>query len=226
MVRNDLARLNLICVVFVFFSGIRVWGQANPCLYNGSQIMKTSVFFQHLSYAKLLLSGSDNKADSIWSVANSREILECMVSDTMLEKRSRFFAAEILFTKSDWMPTGQMKADVALLYAEALLGNYAEKANPWGLPDDVGMIGEHVVLLGDEAIKAYYPLLSCKTSVQYYGSKAATAGKIYKYRVKDIAATYISSLLKKTFHAERAPIFRDLQITRLKKAVRKSGIIG
>jgi hypothetical protein len=182
-------------------------------------------FFQNVSYTRLFLSGGDSKSDSIWNEGSNREALECMVADSAIEKRSRFLAAELLFVKSDWIPSGQLKTDVAFLYADALVGNYTEKANHWGLPDDVGMVGKHVLLLGDDAMRAFYPLLNCKTPVHYLGSKAATAGRIYKYRIKDIAATYISRLLEKNFDAERSRIFRNAQIRKLKRAVRKSGII-
>jgi hypothetical protein len=215
----------LLSCCFWIISEKQLHSQSGRCDNYHQQISAMNSFFQNVSYTRLFLSGGDSKSDSIWNEGSNREALECMVADSAIEKRSRFLAAELLFIKSDWIPSGRLKTDVAFLYAEALKGNYTEKANHWGLPDDVGMVGKHVLLLGDDAMVAFYPLLSCKTPVHYYGSKVATAGKIYKYRIKDIAATYISSLLNKTFNAERAPVFRDLQIARLKRAVRKSGII-
>lgn len=208
-----------ICLLGLIIPDVKA--QSDKCAMPEQKIKSRVDFFHSTNYSKLFLRGSKSLSDSVWALDSSREILECIVEKNDIDGRSRFFAAEVLFTHSKWRPEGPLKRTVALLYAEALKENYTDIANPWGLPDDLGNIGKHVILLDEEAIKAFSPLLDCRIPLTYAGSRAATAGMLYKYRVKDVAATYISEQLGRSFNGERAPLLRNIQIRKLKHILRK-----
>lgn len=215
------ARKTFIIALIVLLVLPGLSGQTGVCNVQEKKIIHRVNFFKETDYASLFLQGMETLADSIWGLDSSRQILECIVAKPEVDNRSRFFAAEILFKHSKWQPEGQLKTNVALLYAEALKKDYTGIANPWGRPDDPGDIGRHVILLGDEAIKAFYPLLTCNTPLIYGGSKVATMAKRYKYRVKDVAANYISILLGRSFEGDRKPFFRNFEIRQVKRAARK-----
>jgi hypothetical protein len=209
----------LIFISLLTFTGLRA--QPAKCIVQEQKIIHRVNFLKATDYSSLFLRGMETLADSIWRLDSSRQILECIVAKSGVDNRSRFFAAEILFKHSDWKPEGQLKTNVALIYAEALKEDYTGVANPWGRPDDPGDIGRHLILLGDETIKAFYPLLTCNTPLIYAGSKVATMAKRYKYRVKDVAATYISILLGHSFEGDKKPFFRNFAIRKVKRAAKK-----
>jgi hypothetical protein len=174
-------------------------------------------YLKSTNYPELFFMGSYSAADSIWDSDTTGIILQTIVADEKADSRSRFFSAQILFSHSEWIPSGELKKEVAGLYASALRHNYTDVANPWGLPDDYGDAGKNVVKLGKDAIDAFRPLLHCKKRLVYIGSKTATVGKIYRYRVKDVAACYINAILNWKFVLEeKIPVRRRLTICRLK----------
>jgi hypothetical protein len=96
-------------------------------------------------------------------------------------------------------------------------------ANPWGLPGvPDGQIAAHVLRLGEAAIPALLPLLDDDTPVQFSGSKEATYGNRFAWRVKDIAASLISRIRGIPFEADALPAARDSAIVRLKTSVKRS----
>jgi hypothetical protein len=174
-------------------------------------------YFRSTDYDELFFAGSYTMGDSLWDADTTGKILQAIVADKKVDSCSRFFAAQILFDNSDWMPIGEEKMEVAELYARALKDNYTGVANPWGIPDDDGDAGEHLVALGEDAVIALRPLLTCNRSLFYAGSKTATMGKLYSYRVKDIAACYINTILDlKCFLDKKKPLRRNLTIHRLR----------
>ena len=55
--------------------------------------------------------------------------------------------------------------------------------------------------------------------VYYAGSQEATFGNSYRYRVKDLAAFYISQIGNSPFEVDEAPRKRDEEIEKLKNTL-------
>lgn len=178
-----------------------------------------ATYFDSTGYRYVFMMGSYSEADSIWDLDSSREVLERIVSDDKFSKRAAFFAAEILFDHCDWRPEGDLKFRVARIYAMALKENYAGIGNPWGVPDDTGDIGKHILSFGEVLVIEFKPLLKCETPVRYEGSRTATMGNDGKYRVKDIAASYICAIRNMKFDATQDPKDRDKQIKKIRKKI-------
>jgi hypothetical protein len=178
-----------------------------------------AAYFDSARYREVFMMGQRTEADSIWELDSSRQVLEGIVSDDAYSKRAAFFAAEILFDHSDWRPEGILKMRVAEIYAAALKENYTTIGNPWGLPDDTGDIGEHILDFGEVLVIEFKPLLRCETPVRYEGSKTATMGRDGKFRVKDIAASYIGAVRHIEFDASQDQKGRDKQIRKMRRKI-------
>ncbi|HTF06105.1 MAG TPA: hypothetical protein VK826_18875 [Bacteroidia bacterium] len=174
-------------------------------------------YLDSTSYWALFFRGSYTKADSIWYADTSGSVLKQIVQRDDLNKCTQFFAAEILMQHSDWKPEGPLLKKVAELYATALRENYAEVGNPWGRPDDVGDIGRRIARMGDAVVVAFRPLLKCKTTVYYAGSKRGRKGRYTKYRVKDIAASHICAIRNIEFDGDCKRWKRNMQIRKLRR---------
>lgn len=168
-----------------------------------------------------LFEAPDQRAlDALWEDGRSRPVLESLVADTAADWRARFLAAEILFTKLPGYPPAEAKADLAAVYAAALRDVPNSAANPWGLPGTVdGPIARHVLELGDAAVHALGGLLEDTRLVVYEGSKEATFGNSFHYRVKDIAAALIARIRKLPIVSDESPAVRDSAIQKLMRAV-------
>jgi hypothetical protein len=110
---------------------------------------------------------------------------------------------------------------IAEVYAHALEQNLTGMANSWGLLyelDDAGPVGIRFVMLGEAAVPALVRLLdNAGAPLIYDGSKEATVGNAYHYRIKDFAAFYLGRIrrIPVTFHRELAE--RDQEIARLEQ---------
>lgn len=176
-----------------------------------------AAYLKSTDYSHLFFMDAYTKGDSIWDSDTTGRVLQIIVADNKVDYCSRFFSAQILFSHSSWVPEGELKKAVADLYARALRDNFTEVANPWGIPDDYGDAGKNVVKLGEDAIEAFRPLLHCRKKMFYIGSKTATIGGIYRYRVKDIAANYIIAIKNFRYSLdEKMPLRRRLTICHLK----------
>jgi hypothetical protein len=170
-----------------------------------------------LGYTELFMRYDEEAIDSIWDRPNAPAALAELVLDSSAADQARFLAAEVLFARDDSYPPDSVKSQLAPVYAAALTGNYTEMANPWGLPEELdGEVGQHVVQLGESAVPSLVPLLEDDTSIQYGGSKEATYGNAYQYRVKDVAAFLIGQITGLAYEVHMSPTDRDTEIETLK----------
>jgi hypothetical protein len=161
--------------------------------------------------------------DRIWADAANRPVLEALVADAAQPLAARFLAAEVLFAR-DFAFTARVSATlVADIYAGALEHNLTGMANSWGLlyeHDDAGPVGIRFVMLGEAAVPALLRLLgNASAPLIYDGSKEATVGNAYHYRVKDFAAFYLGRIRRIPVAFHREPAERDQEIARLAQQV-------
>lgn len=176
-------------------------------------------YFTANNYYGIFILNAGEPADSIWEIRENRTVIDSILLQHTAAPRVLFICAEVKFYKTNWKPSPAECKWLAPLYAKALKENFTKVGNPWGLPDDHGDIGEHVLLMGDDAVMAFKPLLRCRTPLTYIGSRDATTGKMYAFRVKDIAANYISELKGLDFEVDKSPRKRDKLIRDLKKKI-------
>ncbi len=177
---------------------------------------------------ELLAVGYDNffhrmdeeALDRIWRAPNAMNRLAELALDVNAEPLARFLAAEILAHKHSLPEDVEKQTKLAELYATALAENFTGTANPWGLPGTLdGATGEHVVSLGEAAVPHLIGLLDNDARAFYEGSQEATYGNSYAYRVKDLAAFYISRIRDVAFAIDRDPDVRDREIAKLKQSL-------
>ncbi len=177
-------------------------------------------YFDSTTYWHMFNMGFETRADSIWYAdEDSRTILETIVYDDSISTRSRFIACEILFDHCEWDPQGPIRATIASIYATALRDNYTGSGNAWGLPENTGDIGDNILQFGELLVIAFKPLLNCERPVIYFGSRTATSGQNGKFRVKDIAASYICAVRHIEFDGSEDPAGRDRQIRKIKRKI-------
>jgi hypothetical protein len=169
-----------------------------------------------LGYLELFLRYDDQTLNGVWNQPNAPAELANLVMDSSASSQARFLAAEILFYKDKSYPSDAAKPTLAQIYATALVENYTGIANPWGLPGYLDSVGEHVVDLGDAAVPALVPLLDDETPLLYGGSQEATLGNSYGYRVKDMAAFFISRIKGIAYTVYQTAAERDAEIENLK----------
>jgi hypothetical protein len=159
--------------------------------------------------------------ERVWADPQNRPALEALVADPAQPLDARFLAAEVLFTRDFTFAARVGAAVVADIYAHALEQNLTGMANSWGLlyeHGDAGPVGTRFLMLGEPAVTALSRLLDDAGSpLVYAGSKEATVGNAYHYRVKDFAAYYLGQIRRVpvTFHPELAD--RDQEIAGLKQ---------
>lgn len=109
---------------------------------------------------------------------------------------------------------------IAEVYGQALEHNLTGMANSWGLlyeHHDAGPVGIRFVMLGEPAVPALTRLLdNASAPLIYDGSKEATVGNAYHYRIKDFAAYYLGRIRRVPVAFHREPTERDQEIARLK----------
>jgi len=181
-------------------------------------------------YSSLFLSSGTDKVDKLWKT-HKKESFVRLLNDSSVDDNVRFLAAEILFHKSEGFPSKNSYEVLASIYAHALImtGVSNEKfmlaANGWGYlyeMDSVGFIGERLILIGEPAVKYLKGLLENNDNVLYEGSEEATLGNSYRYRIKDIAAFYISKIKKIPVKFHKNIEERDREIARLKELLKEN----
>jgi len=170
-----------------------------------------------LGYEDLFMRLDTANVDRVWSGQGAPQQLRELVLESRADPSARFLAAEILFARAPEFPPDDLKRPLAQIYARALAT--AEVANPWGLPGEVGPVGQHLLQIGDAALQPLLELLDDRRRVAYIGSKDATFGNSYAYRVKDLAASYVSLLGDLPYPVREGPADRDREIESLRKAV-------
>lgn len=168
-----------------------------------------------------VLPAHEQTIERVWADPQNRPVLEALVADPAQPLAARFLAAEVLFTRDFTFTARVGGAMVADVYAHALEHNLTGMANSWGLlyeHSDAGPVGIRFVMLGEPAVPALLRLLDNDSGpLVYAGSKEATVGNGYHYRIKDFAAYYLGQIRRVpvTFHRELAE--RDQEIARLKQ---------
>jgi hypothetical protein len=166
------------------------------------------------SYEALLLRADHGAIDDLWA-RYPRDAFVRLLSDPAADPKAVFLAAEIGFYKDRSLVTSADPDTLARAYSHALAENLTGVANPWGLPDEIGPVGRHLMSLGQAAIPHLMDRLEDETPMAYGGSEAATLGNGYRYRVKDIAAFYLSRIATLVYPVHRDPAQRDVEIRAL-----------
>ena len=163
---------------------------------------------------------------TVWAEAGNVAPLKAIVVNENTPMKARLLACEVLM-KNDFtfLRDEDVEIDrVAAVYTDALVNNTTGMANSWGFlyeHDDAGPIGIMLVMLGDEAIPELTKLLDNETVHMYHGSKEATIGNGYQFRVKDFAAYYICEIknIEAVYHETHTA--RDEEIEKLKTLLAK-----
>jgi hypothetical protein len=168
-----------------------------------------------------VLPAHDQTVERVWADPQNRPVLEALVADTTQPVAARFLAAEVLFARDFTFTSRISPAMVAEVYARTLEQNLTGMANSWGLlyeHNDAGPAGIRFVMLGEPAVPALTRLLDNDGApLLYDGSKEATVGNGYHYRIKDFAAYYLGRIRRIPVVFHREPGERDQEIARLKE---------
>lgn len=162
----------------------------------------------------------DQTIDRIWADPENRPLLDSVLADTSISSEAKFLAAEVFFKKDILFMQRHAPEKVAAIYVEALKNNWTGMANSWGLMykhEDEGPVGIAFLTIGEKAITPLSGLLDDETILQYQGSREATVGNAYRYRVKDAAAYYIGRILGAPLVYYPEISDRDAQIDRLRE---------
>jgi hypothetical protein len=187
----------------------------------------------YYGYDKLFQSGSNTIIDSLYDNGKNTKSLINIVSKREFDILARLLASEILFTKQKDYPPKYLYGPLGDVYALALLitgdtanpklsGNlwgYMYEADRLGIKDD-GMLGTHLLGLGEESLPFLIPLLDEESTIIYEGSQEATIGNALNYRVKDAAAYYISKIKNIPVKFYQDFEERDKEIERLKNQLK------
>lgn len=165
----------------------------------------------------------DETIGSIWSDPANRQLLDQVIEDDQVSTEARFLACEVFFKNDIFFMQRHAPEKIAEIYTEALSQDLTGMANSWGLLyewEDEGPVGIAFLTIGKKSIPALSRLLDDeRTILKYQGSKEATVGNAYRYRVKDFAAYYIGRILGNPlkYHPEFKD--RDVQIATLKRSL-------
>jgi hypothetical protein len=170
-------------------------------------------------YTDLFLRSDYNAVNEIWAGENALEELHKIITNDAEPVLTRFLASEILFYKDNSFPSSEKeKKTLAGIYVKILSNGGTINGNIWGLPGFTGIAGEHLLKAGrEENITLLKQQLDNQQSVLYDGSREATFGNEYGYRVKDIAAFYLGILLNLPYVVLKEPARRDAAIEQLKQ---------
>jgi hypothetical protein len=175
---------------------------------------------RNLGFKELFFRQDGSAMDSIWKESEDGYRLEQVIRDLNADPLARFLAAEIMFSKNVNFPSEEIKPVLVSVYAAALKENFTGLANPWGLPGKPdGTTGQHFVALGEIAVPELLRLLDDNTVISYGGSKEATFGNSYRYRVKDLAAYFIANIKELPLKIDKDPNMRDIEIAKLQASL-------
>ncbi len=171
-----------------------------------------------LGYPELFLRLDQTALDRVWRDGAGRDALRDIVAGPHVPVAARFLAAEILFAREPGFPADADPAELAGIYAAALVANVTWMANPWGMPGELdGPVAQHALALGAAAVPAFTALLDDDTELSYGGSQEATLGNSYRYRVKDVAASLVARIRGLPHPTRVEPAARDADIDRLRR---------
>jgi hypothetical protein len=170
-----------------------------------------------LGYSEIFMRHDYRHAEEIFFHSGPARLQE-LLKDEDAPLLARFLAGEILFWKTPDFIKGDQETGkkISAVYSGILEGDLVS-ANAWGLPGETGLLGEHL-LVADRAenILCLYPLLTNNKRVLYEGNREVTVNNDYGYRIKDIAAYYLSVILQHPYLILPVPKERDAEIEKLK----------
>lgn len=179
-----------------------------------------------IGYPRLFMSGDQNLAEKVWDNGNNKAKLLGIIQNKSCSLHARFLAAEILRYFKTLLNPDYFEV-LAEAYAYALANTSADKGNIfqlngnlWGFlyeENDPGYLGQQFINFGDASVPHLIELLDDNDGrILYEGSKEATVGNAYGYRIKDFAAFYISQIkdIPVSFHQDFEK--RDQEIETLK----------
>jgi hypothetical protein len=163
----------------------------------------------------------DETIENIWSDSTNHQLLDNILDDPTVSDEAKFLACEVFFKKDILFMQRHPPEKVAEIYTQALSNDFTGMANSWGLlyeRQDEGTVGIVFLKIGEKAIPSLSKLLDDeRANLKYEGSKEATVGNGYGYRIKDFAAYYIGRILGHPLKYYPDPADRDEQINALKK---------
>lgn len=173
-----------------------------------------------LGYLGLFQQSDEVDLKAIWNASGAPEALESIAASSNAPMLARFLAAEILLYQGEVFRVVKRKQELARVYAVALADNFTEVANAWGLPGIIdGLAEEHLLTIGEPMVSELLNLLDNEKRIYYEGSQEATLGHHYGYRVKDLAAYYISKITNTLLELDEDPSIRDTAIEKLKSTM-------
>jgi len=165
-------------------------------------------------YTDLFMRAGTEDLDRVWNRPRGPQELEALAVDPSASWEPRFLAAEILFRKRPGFPRSDQRAALASVYVEAL--RHATMGNPWGLPGELdGDAARHLMSLGEPVAVALEPLLDDQRRIPFWGSKEATLGNSFAFRVKDFAASFMNAIRGRPYVLHIDPSDRDADIQKL-----------
>jgi hypothetical protein len=179
-----------------------------------------------IGFADLFYFGEHSQINKIWKDGENRDALVQLIYDQSVSSQARFLAAEVLRNYN--VP---LKEDAFGLLAEAYTAaltntahatgsdSYGVAGNSWGklTPDYVGFLGQEIIRFGEAAVPYLIPLLDDESPISFDGSKEATTAAMYRFRVNDFAAFYLSAIRNIPINRSTDPETRNKEIVRLKK---------
>ena len=160
---------------------------------------------------------------TVWAEAGGVAPLKAIILNEDAPMKARMLANEVLLMREcTYLRDEDVKLDrIAAVYTDALANNITGMANSWGFLykhpyNAFGPIGGMLVILGEKVVPELVKLLDNETIHLYHGSKEATVGNAYRFRVKDFAAYYICRIknIMPVYHETHAT--RDAEIEKLK----------
>ena len=184
-----------------------------------------------LGYQQLFQYGERSKAYDIWQKGTKRTALQNLIVSSETSLYGKFLAAEVLrYFKIALHPT--YHETLAEAYTHALACTSVDKeekliltGNLWGLlyeSNDSGYLGKQLIAFGKSATPYLIKLLDNDNGrILYEGSREATIGNSYQYRVNDFAAFYLSKITDTLIRFYKDLAARDAEIERFKKGLKK-----
>ena len=170
------------------------------------------------TYWSLFAEGAGAPAREAWSDSGDGEQLLSVVRSESAGPRARFLAAELLAEHG--RPTELDPSELARVYVNGLRAGACDIANLWNFPDGpLGDIGLRVAALGRAALPPLLDALEDERGLQFLGSREASVGNAYRWRVKDVAAALLAEISGEPFHPDRDPAARDGAIGELRRSL-------
>ncbi|WP_137178285.1 hypothetical protein [Roseomonas sp. AR75] len=150
---------------------------------------------------------------ALWQEKGMPEALAALAADAAQPAAGRFLAAEAVADRSGALPAVP-PADLAEAYATVL--HQSVVADMWGLPGAPHTPpARHLLALGEAAAAAMRPLLQDDSAIDYGGSEEATLAYQARWRVKDLAASFLAAIRGEAFDAGAPAPARDTAIARM-----------